>query len=205
MSSRVFQADEDIYRQGDESANLFEILSGHVAVVRLSDDGVETLLAIFGPGDCFGEQSLVDGGPRETGARACGTVTLRMLSRTAFDELQRAFPDITGQLLTFVARRLRQTVGLVAEQSRRSLRDRLLRRLLMLAHRSGERGVDDRMTGCDPPLRQADLAGWVGASRQRLNMALGDLQRSGLVDRSRDGRLFIDREAAARALARSTS
>lgn len=201
MPMRAFADGDVIYRQGEEGTTLFEIVSGHLLVVRLSADGVESVLGVLGPGECVGEQGLVAGGPRVTGARACGPVRVRVLTRAAYERLRRDHPGISDRLLGLVVQRLRQTVTLIAEQSQSPLRDRLLRRLLVLAQLSERPAGGDGMVDLRIHLRQSDLAGWVGASRQRLNMTLADLQRAGFVTRRKGGRLGVNSPAAARALA----
>jgi len=42
-------------------AALFVIVSGKVKIVRTDEDGREVILSIFGPGEFFGEMSLLDG------------------------------------------------------------------------------------------------------------------------------------------------
>lgn len=197
MTTRDVSHGTNIYRQGEPGTTLFEILDGHVAVVRLSADGEETLIAIFGPGDCIGEQSLAHGEPRQTGARACGAVRLGALGRGCFEQLRKTHPEVSDRLLEFVARRLGQTVALLTEQRQFSLSERLLRRLLILAGTCG-RPVGETVE-IELRLSQGELAKWVGASRQRVNMAVQDLQRAGIIcwPANRSPRIDVDAAVAA--------
>jgi CRP-like cAMP-binding protein len=198
MISRTVKDGAEIFHQGDDRRILFEILEGHVAIVRLSTEGEETLMAIFGPGACVGEQGMIARHPRITGARACGPVRLAALNRAAFDRLRRDHPEITERLLEFVADRLRRTVALMAEHYCFSLRERLLRRLLILAQDCGHVALDG--VEIDVRLSQETLAQWVGASRQRVNAALRSLQREGLIAWRSDKSVWVDSQAIAAAL-----
>jgi len=48
----------------ENGAALFVIVSGKVKVVRMDEDGREVILSMFGPGEFFGEMSLLDGQAR---------------------------------------------------------------------------------------------------------------------------------------------
>jgi len=195
MILRTVEDGAEIFHQGDDRRTLFEILEGHVAIVRLSAEGEEILVALFGPGSCVGEQGTIANRPRITAARACGPVRLASLDGQVFDRLRRDHPEITERMLEFVAGRLRSTVALMAEHHCFSLRQRLLRRLAILAHDCGHRvrgGVE-----IDVRLSQENLAQWVGASRQRVNGALRRLQREGLMSWRSGKSLWVNSAAIA--------
>jgi CRP/FNR family cyclic AMP-dependent transcriptional regulator len=70
-----------------------------------SIDGVE--IARFGPGDSFGELSLLDGGPRTATVVADGEATILVLDQREFGELLDASPSIARKLLVELAARQR--------------------------------------------------------------------------------------------------
>lgn len=63
--------------------------------------------ASFGPGDFFGELSLLDGGPRTATVTAESDMEVLVLDAREFSSLLAASPSITGKVLATLARRLR--------------------------------------------------------------------------------------------------
>ena len=53
-----------VLTEGDVGDSLFTIVSGRVKVYIGDEDGREIILKILGPGDFFGEMSLIDSQPR---------------------------------------------------------------------------------------------------------------------------------------------
>jgi CRP-like cAMP-binding protein len=64
-------------------------------------------VAVLGPGDFFGELSLIDGGPRTATITAVTPLTVTVLSAGEFRGLLRAAPSISLKLLTNLSGRLR--------------------------------------------------------------------------------------------------
>lgn len=63
MTRRRFKPSQPIYRGGDDSDTLYQIVFGTVLFRELSADGHETLYGSAGPGSCFGLAPAVLGGP----------------------------------------------------------------------------------------------------------------------------------------------
>lgn len=97
-----FPAEHVIARQGEIGTGFFVIASGGARVVR---DG-ETV-ATLGPGDFFGELSVLDGRPRIAQVIADGPTTCLALASWDFEALLLDEPKITLALLRGLAGRLR--------------------------------------------------------------------------------------------------
>ena len=67
---RRFRAGEVIFHRDDPGQVLYVIREGKVKICINSPDGHEVVLAVFGPGDYFGELALLDGQPRSASAVA---------------------------------------------------------------------------------------------------------------------------------------
>ena len=191
-----FEDGEVIFRQGDPGRYLYEIVSGQVNISHVHFDGSEQFVTVFGPGDCFGEQSLVDGMPRANSAQARGPVEVRGLGLPAFRALQRDWPCINQAQLKLISWRFRLALSTISEQASSTLRQRLLRRIYGLAQSSSRRVPG----GVELTIRvyQSELAQWVGFSRQRVNMALMELQRDGIIRLSQGQIVILDMPALER-------
>jgi len=106
--------------KGDE---LFLVRRGRVRIVLpLKDTHRQHHLAVFGPGDFFGEVAFLARTPRTADAIALSDVGLYVITRDAFDEISRRDPVVTAaffqRLATVEALRLRD-----ADRELRRLQD----------------------------------------------------------------------------------
>ena len=97
-----FQPGQIIVTQGTPGQAFYMILSGRVEILR--DD---VSLGAFGPGDFFGEMSLLDSAPRSATIRALDHTSCLMLSSWDFKSLLERHPSIAIKLLEVLSRRLR--------------------------------------------------------------------------------------------------
>ena len=65
-SDRKLKAGDVVFGQGDPADAVFYIRSGRIQLTVVSDQGKEGVIALFGPGDFFGEGCLA-GQPRAHG------------------------------------------------------------------------------------------------------------------------------------------
>jgi CRP/FNR family transcriptional regulator, cyclic AMP receptor protein len=184
---RTVTRNEVLFRQGEASSELFGIVNGKVAILTRSPDGRESLVAVLDEGSLFGELGLFDEGPRSADARALEETNVLVLSydvvRNAIDE----HPTLLWIIVRMLARRLRTTDESLADAVFLDVPARTAKRLLELA------GTDSEF---QLPMTQEDLAGLVGASRERVNKALAMFTRLGWVEVTGRSRYHIlDREA----------
>jgi CRP-like cAMP-binding protein len=98
-----FREKETIVEAGQPGGSFFVIVEGEVGVVR----GQKTLARI-GPGEFFGEISLLDGGPRTATVVALTPVVAIRVFKSSFDKVVTQEPGVAGKILMVVARRLRE-------------------------------------------------------------------------------------------------
>jgi CRP-like cAMP-binding protein len=58
---QVFKRGESIFSEGDEGTGFYIVLSGRVKIFKLSPEGKEQILHIFGSGEPFGEVAVFTG------------------------------------------------------------------------------------------------------------------------------------------------
>lgn len=95
-----------IFRAGDPGRELYIVREGRVVITRSGADDVATL----GPGDFFGEMSLLESLPREFDARASGPVSLRVLGPGALMMRLRRDPSFALEMLHQLSGRLRGSI-----------------------------------------------------------------------------------------------
>ena len=81
MTDTRLRRGEVLFHEGDSGDRLYIVTEGKVKLGRTSSDGRENLLAILGPGQMFGEQSLFDPDPRSATVTAVTDTVFASLSR----------------------------------------------------------------------------------------------------------------------------
>lgn len=193
---RSYQRGAVIFSQGDDGDALFGVASGRIRISATGAGGQEVFLSIMEPGDTFGEIAVMDGLPRTAGATALDAAVLIVIKRNDFLKLLNREPALAIHLMQLLCARLRWISELVEESAFLSGPARLAKRLLILAslhgRPTGERQLELRIS-------QADLAHFLGFSRQLVNQHLRDWQKHGWVELKR-GRIRITAPDALRTL-----
>jgi CRP/FNR family cyclic AMP-dependent transcriptional regulator len=110
-----------IFRSGDPGDAMYLIDVGKVRISITDADGALVTLAELGPGDFFGEMSMLDGQGRSATATAMENARLAKLTRDDFLLFMRSDPRVTLELLTALTARLRRTDDLLRHRVSRNL------------------------------------------------------------------------------------
>jgi CRP/FNR family cyclic AMP-dependent transcriptional regulator len=184
---RTVARNEVLFRQGDPASELFGIVNGRIAILTSSPDGRESLVAVLDEGSLFGELGLFDAGPRSADARALEETNVLVLGYEPVRAAIESNPTILWVIVRLLARRLRNTDESLADAVFLDVPARTAKRLLEIA------GDQDQFR---LPMTQEDLAGLVGASRERVNKALSLFTRLGWIEvEGRNRYRILDRTA----------
>jgi CRP-like cAMP-binding protein len=154
-------------------------------ITATSPNGSQLHLNVIGQGEIVGEIAFLDGGPRTATGRAAEALNCFEIDRAAFFDLAHRFPQLSTHLLQLVCKRVRWMTKLAADSAFLSVPDRLATRLRDLAQVGGKAGG-----GAEVSISQADLAQFLGVSRQVVNGYLRGWQKAGLVELAR-GRIRV--------------
>jgi CRP-like cAMP-binding protein len=185
-----------VFHEGEPGDSLYIVLAGKIKLGRRTADGRESLVAVMGPSDQFGELSIFDPGPRTTTAVAVTDVRLARMSKQALRSWIANRPQIAEQLLRVLARRLRRTNNHLADLIFTDVPGRVAKQLLQLAQRFGS--VEGGHLRVTHDLTQEELAQLVGASRETVNKALADFAQRGWLRLEGKSVVILDRERLAR-------
>jgi CRP-like cAMP-binding protein len=163
--------------RGSPAEDWCGVARGAVRISSVSLAGKQVSLTYVEPGTWFGDIALFDGLPRTHDAHAHGETTLLAVRKADFRALLREHVELYDALLRLNCRRLRIMFNLVEDLNTRPLSARLAKNILMLAKSYGIAQGDEVRIGLQ--LAQEDLAQLVGASRQRVNQELKELEREG--------------------------
>lgn len=186
---RHFKKGELLFSRGDPGTHLYLVADGQIRLATATGGGRELSFQIAVAGDIFGEIAVLDGWPRSAEATALTPVTAYTLEGRAFRGLWSKHPAISSAVVAFLCRRLRDVSDKLEGIALYPLEVRLARFLLVaLGERQPPPG---RRLSLTLGYSQAELALLIGASRQKLNAALGALEQAGAIGRTLD-RLFCD-------------
>jgi len=189
-----------VFREGDPGDSLYVVITGQVRISTTHADGREVFLSLMEQGDSFGEIAVVDGRDRTATATAVVDSSLFLIGRADLFALMERDPRLPIYLLGVFCRRIRWTSDLVEEAVFLDVPARLARRLLRLAADHGTSVPG----GTALKLSQADLASFLGASRQVVNQHLQGWRERGWIALSRGQVVIRDREALDTQSGRST-
>ncbi len=103
---------EVLFRQDDQGAFMYLVISGSLQADVESQDGHTQPLGVMGPGDLVGEIHFLSGGGRTATLTAIEPAELLEITRQAYDELAVKDPDFYQKLE--IASRQRLCNGLMA-------------------------------------------------------------------------------------------
>ena len=159
-----------LFREGAESESAYVIQNGQVELYRTRNER-RRVIGRVGEGAVIGDIAMFQGQPYVSAARAITPVTAFRVDRHKLIPVLLANPRVAMRWLIAGLNQLEATQRRVIRLMHRTVREQVAEMLLDEADGYGE-----------VHLSQASLATLLGASRQSINEALGDLRKQGVVD-----------------------
>jgi CRP-like cAMP-binding protein len=187
-STVKIERNDSLFDEGDEANDLFVVITGRIAIAKRSPDGRESLVALMEPGDLFGEMPLFDEDPRSASARA---LERSEVAKVPYDVVRKELegrPDLLWDVVAMLATRLRAADDALADAMLLDVTGRTAKRLLELSGATNDFVL---------PITQEELAGLVGASRERVNKAISAFIRLGWIDQTDRRYRILNRERLA--------
>src|SRR3984893_12280071 len=161
----VFQGKQAIFSQGDPADSVMYVQKGSVKFTVVSESGKEAVVAIFGPGDFFGEGGMAGQTIRMGTAIAVEPTTVLVIEKDEMIRVLHAEHTLSDR---FVAHRLGRNIRVeedMIDQLFNSTEKRLARTLLLLA-RYGKQDQPQKML---PNVSQEMLAEMIGTNASEQN------------------------------------
>ncbi|MDR3615291.1 MAG: FAD-dependent oxidoreductase [Candidatus Obscuribacterales bacterium] len=103
IGSAHYGAGDTIFKTGDPATEFYMIETGSVEVLDRSPE--ENIVAVYGPGDFFGERSLIENKLHHHECRAREDSEILVMGRTVFDQLSQRFKPFKEALVNATRRR----------------------------------------------------------------------------------------------------
>jgi CRP/FNR family cyclic AMP-dependent transcriptional regulator len=165
-----------LINEGDTGCSFYVILSGRVKVFLSNEDGKEIIINTHGPGESFGEMSLLDSLPRSASVITTEACKIALISRTDFESFLQENPAAMRAILQQALTRLRTLTNMVSDLALLDVYGRVARLLLQSAEEA------DGVTVVQPVMSQQDIANHIGSSREMVSRILKDLRTGGYIE-----------------------
>ncbi|MGH0034102.1 MAG: Crp/Fnr family transcriptional regulator [Myxococcota bacterium] len=175
---KVLAPGQILFQKGDESAQIYAIVSGRLKVFATSPEGRDVTFAFMGPGELFGELGVADDAPRSASVMAISEAELAVLSQPDLGILLRDHPKVAAELVRASTATVRRLSERAEDAAFLSLEQRLAKIVADLATRLGERDPEGTLLH----LRQQDLADLMSVSRESINKILTAWKAEGVLE-----------------------
>lgn len=184
--TRAYPKHAVVINEGDETRGFHVIRNGRVKIYVSDEQGREVILNTQGPGEYFGELSLIDEAPRSASIMTLEPTRLQSVSRADFLRCLKINPELTTKLLRGLTQRVRDLTELVKNLALNDVYGRVATTLAKLANERDGRLVIERQ------LTHQELANMVGASREMVSRIMRELTIGGYLE-TRDKFITISR------------
>lgn len=184
-----------IFEEGDPGNAVFIVTEGEAKITVKSPTQRDITLALLGPGDAFGELSLLDDSPRSATATTTAPTELLVVHRRDFLDLVATDNVALHGLLSALARMIRNMNQRLADIAMLDVHGRMAKALFGLVDRNGQKSDDGILI--DREVTIDDLAGLVGMYPAQVERLMRDYQYEYLL-KYENQRITILREDAFR-------
>ena len=167
---------EAIFSEGDKGKGFYVVLEGRVKIYKVSAEGKEQILHIFGQGQPFGEVPVFAGQKFPANAQAISKGRLLFFPRTAFVTLITENPSLSLNMLAIMASKLREFSVQIENLSLKEIPARLASYLIYLAE---EQQTEEAVT---LGISKGQLASMLGTIPETLSRIFAKLSGQGLIN-----------------------
>jgi len=176
LTDQVFRKGEVIFSEGEEGKGFYVVIQGRVKVYKLSPDGKEQILHIFGQGEPFGEVPVFTGQKFPAHSEAMEESRVFFFPKQSFVNLIKQNPALALNMLGILSRRLRRFAALIDDLSLKEVPGRLAAHLLFLSKQNkGSKDLELSIT-------KAQLASLLGTIPETLSRILAKMAVQGLIE-----------------------
>jgi len=176
VTDQGFQKGESIFAEEDEGTGFYVVISGRVKIFKLSPEGKEQILHIFGPGEPFGEVAVFTGRRFPASAEALEETRAFFFARKEFMDLIRRDPSLALNMLAVLSHRLRRFSGLIENLSLKEVPGRLAAYLLYFQEE--KKGGENLLL----EISKNQLASLLGTIPETLSRILARMNRENFID-----------------------
>ncbi len=171
---QCFARNAVLFLQDDPASRFYVVIDGWVKLFRTSEEGEESIIAVFGGGESFAEAAIFDSGIYPVSAAVVDDSRLLVVPAKSFLGELSQHGEYAFNIMASMSRHLHRLIYQVEQLTLRSSTERVAEFLLKLCPRT-EGAANVRL-----PLDKALIAGRLGMQPETLSRSLAKLRRFGV-------------------------
>ncbi len=175
-AEKNFKRREMIFSEGDDGNGFYVVAQGRVKIFKVSLEGKEHILHIFGPGEPFGEVPVFTGQAFPANAEAIEKSSLIFFPKDKFIELISNNVPLVLNMLAVLSMRLRQFTTQIENLSLKEVPGRLAGYLLLLAQEQESEKI------VNLNISKGQLASLLGTIPETLSRIFSKMNDKGLIE-----------------------
>lgn len=169
-----------IYLPGDPANSVYLLKKGRVRISSLSTEGKQVIHSILGPGNVFGELSLVDDdGEHDSLAEAIDDTLLCSIHKKDFEHFLEQHPHLSLKVTKLIGFRLKQVTSRVQDLVFKNAEERLESVLKHLSEEHGQAHPQGKLINL--PLTHQDLGELTNLARPTVSEMMKRLEAEGKI------------------------
>lgn len=179
---------EIIFQEGDTAQGFYIVAAGKIKVFKISFEGKEQILHIYGPGHIFGEVPVFQGKNFPASAMALEPSTILFLPRQDFVRQIGKSPTLAMNMLADMSRRLREFTVQIENLSLKEVPARLAAYILTLtqeevghSHIAPLRNKRLPTAQVSLPVSKVQLASLIGTTPETISRVLKKMDQAGCI------------------------
>ena len=165
-----------VFSEGDDGDGFYVVIDGRVKIFKMSSEGKEHILHIYGPGSPFGEVPVFSGQKLPANAQTLIKSHLLFFPRQSFIDLISTNPSLAMNMLAVLSKRLREFTVQIENLSLKEVPGRLASHLIYLSH------DQQNETRVRLPFSKGELASLLGTIPETLSRILNKMNSLGLIE-----------------------
>jgi CRP-like cAMP-binding protein len=174
---------EILYFPEEPNRTIYFLKEGKVKISRVSEDGRTTTLQLIGPGEIFGETSILGQETHENIAEVVEDAVICTISKEMFQQMIEKNPRLNLQINKFIGFRLRKIEAHIEDLVFMDAKERILAFLRRYVNTFGKKLIDGWMVR--PFLTHQEIADLTATSRQTVTAVLNEMVHEEKVEYSR--------------------
>jgi CRP/FNR family transcriptional regulator, dissimilatory nitrate respiration regulator len=171
-----FNKDQIIFSEGDKGDGLYMVEKGKIKVFKLSFEGKEQILHIYGPGHTFGEVPVFEGKNFPASSMALEKSVIIFLPRDKFVDLITTTPGLGMILLADLSKRLRDFTLQIENLSLKEVPARLAAYILTLSKE--QKNTEQVIL----PISKAQLSNLIGTTPETISRMFKKMMASSYIE-----------------------
>ena len=189
VETRKYSRGQTIFTEGEKAEGFYVLKEGRLKVFKLSSEGKEQILHIFGPGEPFGEVAVFTESQYPAHAEALDPAEALFFPRRRFIDLVMKDPSLSMNMLAVLSRRLKYFTQLVENLSLKEVPQRLAAYILVLAD------VKTKSDEVELDIAKGQLASLLGTIPETLSRILNKMTTQGYIEVEGRHIRVLDRES----------